>query len=217
MTSNVPAPGHPPVTGSAPAPRSTRREQLGQIVRFALVGGVNTVTFFGIYLLLHPWMPYFAAYTLAFLLSMVGSFFMNTYFTYRTRPTWKKFALFPLTNITNYVIQSVGLFALVQWAAWTTGSPRSWRPSWPSRSPSCCPARSWSRRRGRGGSRAGPRSVHPLKPARGPEGPPRRLSSRHLRQGAGNIRQGARGQTCQRLGRASWTPAGSWSRSAPPP
>ncbi|MER6389242.1 GtrA family protein [Streptomyces sp. NPDC059382] len=116
MTSNVPAPGHPPVTGSAPAPRSTRREQLGQIVRFGLVGGVNTVTFFGIYLLLHPWMPYFAAYTLAFLLSMVGSFFMNTYFTYRTRPTWKKFALFPLTNITNYVIQSVGLFALVQWA-----------------------------------------------------------------------------------------------------
>ncbi|WP_329445312.1 GtrA family protein [Streptomyces sp. NBC_01426] len=116
MTSNVPAPGHPPVTGSAPAPPSTRREQLGQIVRFGLVGGVNTATFFGIYLLLHPWMPYFAAYTLAFLLSMVGSFFMNTYFTYRTRPTWKKFALFPLTNITNYVIQSVGLFVLVQWA-----------------------------------------------------------------------------------------------------
>lgn len=133
------------MTGSAPAPPSTRREQLGQIVRFGLVGGVNTATFFGIYLLLHPWMPYFAAYTLAFLLSMVGSFFMNTYFTYRTRPTWKKFALFPLTNITNYVIQSVGLFVLVQWAAWTTGSPRSSPPSWPSRSPSCCPARSWSR------------------------------------------------------------------------
>lgn len=101
---------------SAPA----RRDQLGQIFRFALVGGVNTATFFGIYLLLHPWMPYFAAYTLAFLLSMVGSFFMNTYFTYRTRPTWKKFLLFPLTNVTNYVIQSVGLYALVSWAGMDT-------------------------------------------------------------------------------------------------
>ncbi|MFJ8163256.1 GtrA family protein [Streptomyces sp. NPDC096136] len=101
---------------SAPA----RRDQLGQIFRFALVGGVNTGTFFGIYLLLHPWMPYFAAYTLAFLLSMVGSFFMNTYFTYRTRPTWKKFLLFPLTNVTNYVIQSVGLYALVSWAGMDT-------------------------------------------------------------------------------------------------
>ncbi|AKL66116.1 MULTISPECIES: GtrA family protein [Streptomyces] len=100
--------------------RKDRRDQLGQVLRFALVGGVNTGTFFGIYLLLHPWMPYFAAYTLAFLLSMVGSFFMNTYFTYRTRPTWKKFLLFPLTNITNYVIQSVGLYALVTWAGMDT-------------------------------------------------------------------------------------------------
>ncbi|MBW5481367.1 GtrA family protein [Streptomyces bambusae] len=96
------------------------KDQLGQILRFALVGGVNTATFFGIYLLLHPWMPYFLAYTLAFLLSMVGSFFMNTYFTYRTRPTWKKFLLFPLTNVTNYVIQSVGLYALVTWAGLDT-------------------------------------------------------------------------------------------------
>lgn len=93
-----------------------RKEQLGQVIRFALVGGVNTGTFFVIYLLLHPWMPYFLAYTLAFGLSMIGSFFMNTYFTYRTRPTWKKFLLFPLTNVTNYVIQSVGLYALVAWA-----------------------------------------------------------------------------------------------------
>ncbi|MFK0045771.1 GtrA family protein [Streptomyces sp. NPDC090741] len=94
--------------------------QLGQILRFGLVGAVNTGTFFGIYLLLHPWMPYFLAYSLAFLLAMVGSFFMNTYFTYRTRPTWKKFLLFPLTNITNYVIQSVGLYALVTWAGLDT-------------------------------------------------------------------------------------------------
>ncbi|MFJ6940983.1 GtrA family protein [Streptomyces sp. NPDC101132] len=92
------------------------KAQLGQILRFGLVGGVNTGTFYGIYLLLHPWMPYFAAYTGAFLLSMVGSFFMNTYFTYRTRPTWKKFLLFPLTQVTNYVVQSAGLFALVAWA-----------------------------------------------------------------------------------------------------
>ncbi|WP_330330362.1 GtrA family protein [Streptomyces sp. NBC_00536] len=92
------------------------KSQLGQILRFGLVGGVNTGTFFVLYLLLHPHMPYFAAYSLAFVLAMVGSFFMNTYFTYRTKPTWKKFLLFPLTNITNYVIQSVGLLLLVDWA-----------------------------------------------------------------------------------------------------
>ncbi|MGW4699788.1 GtrA family protein [Streptomyces sp. NPDC004285] len=103
--------GTDPGAGSA-----ARRARLAEIFRFALVGGVNTGTFFGCYLLLHPWMPYFAAYSLAFLLSMIGSFFLNTYFTYRTRPTWKKFALFPLTNVTNYLVQSVGLYALVTWA-----------------------------------------------------------------------------------------------------
>ncbi|MEU7158233.1 GtrA family protein [Streptomyces chrestomyceticus] len=91
------------------------RLPLGRLLRFAVVGGVNTLTFYGCYLALHPWMPYFAAYTLAFLFSMVGSFFLNTWFTYRTRPSWKKFLLFPLTQVTNYVVQSAGLVVLVNW------------------------------------------------------------------------------------------------------
>lgn len=88
--------------------------QLRQLVRFAAVGVVNTGTFYGLYLLFHPWMPYFLAFSLAYLLSMVGSFFMNTYFTYRTRPTWRKFLLFPLTNVTNYLVTSLGVYVLVE-------------------------------------------------------------------------------------------------------
>ncbi|MGG2462672.1 GtrA family protein [Streptomyces sp. RGM 3693] len=87
----------------------------GQVVRFTVVGGVNTVTFYACYLPLHRLLPYFAAYTVGFALSLVGSFFLNTYFTYRTRPTWKKFLLFPLTQVTNYAVQSAGLVALVSW------------------------------------------------------------------------------------------------------
>jgi putative flippase GtrA len=89
--------------------------QLYQVVRFGLVGVVNTGTFYACYLALHPVLPYFAAFTVAFVLSMIGSFFMNTYFTYRTRPTWKKFFFFPLTNVTNYVVTSIGVFVLVEW------------------------------------------------------------------------------------------------------
>ncbi|MFH8409984.1 GtrA family protein [Streptomyces sp. NPDC018019] len=96
-------------------PGVAHRSQLARLLRFAVVGGVNTLTFYGCYLALHPWLPYFAAYTVAFLFSMAGSFFLNTYFTYRTRPTWKKFLLFPLTQVTNYVVQSAGLVVLVNW------------------------------------------------------------------------------------------------------
>ena len=46
---------------------------------------------------------------------MVCSFLLNAHFTYRTRPTWRKFLLFPLTQATNYGVQSVGLVALVSW------------------------------------------------------------------------------------------------------
>ncbi|MFJ2742635.1 GtrA family protein [Streptomyces sp. NPDC087440] len=85
------------------------------MLRFGLVGGVNTGTFYGCYLALHGWLPYYPAYVVAFVVSMVGSFFLNTYFTYRTRPSWRKFLLFPLTNLTNFVVTSVGVFVLVEW------------------------------------------------------------------------------------------------------
>ncbi|MGW7550120.1 GtrA family protein [Streptomyces rimosus] len=98
----------------------SRLPRLPRLLRFAVVGGVNTLTFYGCYLALHPWLPYFAAYTIAFLFSMVGSFFLNTYFTYRTRPSWKKFLLFPLTQVTNYVVQSAGLVVLVNWCGLDT-------------------------------------------------------------------------------------------------
>ena len=91
------------------------RAHLFQMTKFAVVGVVNTGTFYATYLSLHPWMPYYPAYVLGFLVSMVGSFFLNTYITYRTKPTWRKFLLFPLTNLTNFVVTSVGVFVLVEW------------------------------------------------------------------------------------------------------
>ncbi|MFF0437182.1 GtrA family protein [Streptomyces sp. NPDC004327] len=84
-----------------------------QVVRFGLVGVVNTGTYFGLYLLFGQWVPYIVAHVLAFALSMVGSFFLTSYFTYRTRPTWKKFLLFPLTNAANFVITTAGVYVLV--------------------------------------------------------------------------------------------------------
>ncbi|WP_316774712.1 GtrA family protein [Streptomyces sasae] len=85
----------------------------GQIITFALVGVVNTATYYGLYLLLLRYLPYLAAHVIAFTLSMIGSFFLNAKFTYRIRPTWRKFLLFPLTNATNFVITTVGVYVIV--------------------------------------------------------------------------------------------------------
>ncbi len=68
------------------------------ILRFGVVGVVNTGVYYALYLVFNTVMPYLAAHLLAIAISMVGSFFLNCYWTFRTRPTWRKFALFPLTN-----------------------------------------------------------------------------------------------------------------------
>ncbi|HEX3783539.1 MAG TPA: GtrA family protein [Pseudonocardiaceae bacterium] len=89
------------------------RFNLGRIIRFAIVGVANTGTYYVLYLLFHRFLPYLVAHTIAFVLAMIGSYFLNCYFTFRIRPTWKKFLLFPLSNAANYVITSVGLLLLV--------------------------------------------------------------------------------------------------------
>ncbi|WP_251828959.1 GtrA family protein [Streptomyces sp. ATCC 21386] len=80
---------------------------------FALVGVVNTGVYYGLYLLFLNGLPYLAAHVLAFALSMTGSFFLNARFTYRTRPTWRKFLLFPLTNATNFLLTTAGVYVIV--------------------------------------------------------------------------------------------------------
>jgi putative flippase GtrA len=89
---------------------------LPEVVRFALVGGVNTLTYYGSYLLLLLVLPYLAAHVLAFGISMLGSFLLNCLVTYRTRPTWRKLALFPLTVAANFTVSTVGVAVLVELA-----------------------------------------------------------------------------------------------------
>ncbi|TQJ86852.1 GtrA family protein [Streptomyces sp. SLBN-31] len=84
-----------------------------QLLTFAVVGVVNTGTYYGLYLLLLTCVPYLVAHVLASLLSMVGSFFLNARFTYRTPPTWRKFLLFPLSNATNFAVTTAGLYVIV--------------------------------------------------------------------------------------------------------
>lgn len=87
---------------------------VGHATRFTIVGFINTGVYYGFYLLFRLVMPYLAAHLVATLIAMVGSFFLNTYWTFRTKPTWRKFAIFPLTNLTNYVVQTVGVVLLVE-------------------------------------------------------------------------------------------------------
>ena len=84
-----------------------------RLIRFAAVGVVNTATYVGLYLVLRLVVTYLVAHVVAFALAMVGSYFLNCRFTFRIRPSLRTFLLFPLSNATNFVVSSVGLYLLV--------------------------------------------------------------------------------------------------------
>ncbi len=101
-----------------------RRGLLARVARFGLVGAINTVVYYGLYRLLWEISPYLVAHVLAFMAAMTGSYFLNCSFVFRTRPTLRTFLLFPLSNVTNFCVQTVGLYLLADVA----GMNQRWAP-----------------------------------------------------------------------------------------
>jgi putative flippase GtrA len=87
-----------------------------EIIRFVIVGFINTFNYYVLYLLFNEvfQLHYGVAHILAFVISMVGSFYLNSYFTYKTKPTLKKFLRFPLTYIVNITVTTSSIFLLVE-------------------------------------------------------------------------------------------------------
>lgn len=85
-----------------------------QIFRFCLVGVANTGFYYGTYRLFLLMMPYMAAHIVAWCFAIVFSFFMNCYFTFKVRPTWKRFIVFPSTTFANFIITTIGAYILIE-------------------------------------------------------------------------------------------------------
>lgn len=84
------------------------------LLRFIIVGGINTIHNYIWYnLFLSIGISYMIGFTLAFIISMIGSFFLNCYFTFKTKPTLNKFIKFPLTTLANYFISTIMLYIIV--------------------------------------------------------------------------------------------------------
>lgn len=91
-----------------------------QLVRFIIVGGLNTLFYYILYLsFLHCFrINYLISHILAFIISMIGSFFMNSLFTYKQKPTLKKFLQFPITYVINITVTTLGTYLFVSVFNW---------------------------------------------------------------------------------------------------
>ena len=100
-------------------------------VRFALVGAFGTGLQYGIYYLLldvfqRQWPEISVltsvAFTIGFIVEMICNYFLTSFYTFRTRPSWKNAGGFLFGRGVNYIIQMIFLNALIwfhiseQWA-----------------------------------------------------------------------------------------------------
>jgi putative flippase GtrA len=87
-----------------------------EFMRFILVGTINTFNYYIIYLFLHEIleMNYMIAHIAGFLISLMISFFLNSYFTFQVKPTLSKFLQFPVTQLFNIVVSSFFVYVFVE-------------------------------------------------------------------------------------------------------
>ncbi|WP_010289051.1 GtrA family protein [Kurthia massiliensis] len=92
-----------------------------EYIKFIIVGVINTGHYYAWYVLFYAlfhW-PYLVSHIGAIVLSMIGSYFLNVYFTYKEKPSWKSFLLFPITQLTNIAIQTTCMYIFVDWLHWS--------------------------------------------------------------------------------------------------
>ncbi|GGA96776.1 GtrA family protein [Macrococcus hajekii] len=83
-------------------------------IRFIIVGVINTVNYYIMYLLLLNIAPYMVSHVSAFLWSFICSYYLNCYFVYHVKPKISTFLKFPLTQIINMGLQTVLLMLFVK-------------------------------------------------------------------------------------------------------
>ncbi|HDG5525546.1 TPA: flippase GtxA [Staphylococcus aureus] len=88
-----------------------------EILKFIIVGGINTLNYYVVYLLLLKLLhiEYMISHITGFLVAFVISYYLNCYFVYRVKPTWRKFISFSITQIVNVSLQTVLLYVFVSW------------------------------------------------------------------------------------------------------
>lgn len=98
---------------------------LSEIIRFGMVGTLATALHYGIYFLLWRYAGFNEniAYTVGYALSFVANFYLSAYFTFRSRPSWKRAGGFGGAHLVNYLLH-ICLLNLFLWL----GIPEEWAP-----------------------------------------------------------------------------------------
>lgn len=87
-----------------------------EIIKFIIVGGINTFNYYVVYLLLLKVLNvhYLVSHITGFIVALIISYYLNCYFVYKVQPTLRKFLQFPITQLVNVGMQTLLLFIFVR-------------------------------------------------------------------------------------------------------
>ena len=94
---------------------ATGRLVRAAFVRFLIAGGLNTALTYALYLLLLRFWDYLPAYSAAYVVGILLSYFLNASFVFRIRPTTSKLLKFPLVYLAQYATGAAILWICVEW------------------------------------------------------------------------------------------------------
>ncbi len=100
-----------------------KKAVIGEFVRFGIVGVLATALHYGIYWLLMHVMNVNIAYTTGYVLSFIANFYLTSYFTFGTAPSWKKLVGMGGAHGVNYLLHIVLLNTFLY-----LGVSKAWAP-----------------------------------------------------------------------------------------
>ena len=86
-----------------------RKQQIGEIVRFGIVGGVATLILYGVYLLMLYAVSPTLSNTIGYAVSFLFNFVASTRYTFKVKTNARHGAGFALSHLINYGLQIVML------------------------------------------------------------------------------------------------------------
>jgi len=84
-----------------------------RFIIFCTIGFINTLVYNIFYLLGLLFINYMISNIIAYLIAMTISFFLNCKYTFKVKPTVKKYIVFPLSGLATFITQTLGLLILV--------------------------------------------------------------------------------------------------------
>ena len=103
--------------------RMTLQTKYRQFLRFCINGCLAVAIQYAVYLLLIRWINEYAANTVGYAVSFCCNFIITSYWTFGSKPSWKRLVGFSGSHLVNYLVQQIFLFVYLtagiasEWAA----------------------------------------------------------------------------------------------------